>query len=473
MNSRRGFLGGLVGSAASFGQAKDTDLGWLSVEHAADMLRRRRISPVDLTRACLERIEKLNPTLNCFITVLGEDALSHARKAESELRSGARRSVLHGIPVGLKDLIDTAGIKTTAASEQYANRVPAKDAAVVQKLKAAGAIIIGKLNMDEFAYNYTAETSFFGPSRNPWDPQRSPGGSSSGSAVAVAAGMCFAALGSDTGGSIRLPAALCGITGLKPTYGRVSTTGAVPLAWSLDHIGPMCRSARDASLVLSVIAENYSADPATPTTKSLRIGVPRKVFWDGLHPDVDRGVGAALKNLQSLTARVGDVELPLLPPAPGIPDLPLSYIRLITAEAYTFHEEMLKRSRDRYHPGTRKSIENGAAVTTPQYIRAVQDMKQLRATSSLLFRDADLLLTPAAPAPAFRFGDRAGLIFLRNSAPWNLYGLPSISIPCALSSEGLPIGLQITGPVGRDDLVLVLAAEFQRATDWHSRRPPL
>jgi aspartyl-tRNA(Asn)/glutamyl-tRNA(Gln) amidotransferase subunit A len=323
--------------------------------------------------------------------------------------------------------------------------------------------------MDEFAYNYTAETSFFGPSRNPWDTKRSPGGSSGGSAVAVAAGMCLAALGSDTGGSIRLPAALCGITGFKPTYGRVSTQGAAPLAWSLDHIGPMCRSARDAALVLDAMADNSL--PFVKSVKSLRIGVPRALYWDGVHADVQRSVTEALKVLGRLTAGVADVQLPALPPAPEVPDLPLPYIRIITAEAYAFHEEMLKRAPGNYHPGTRKSIENGAAVTTTQYIRAVQEMKERRARSNELFKGADLLVMPSAPAPAFRFGDPAGLIFLRNFAPWNLYGLPAISIPCGMSADGLPIGLQIVGPAERDDLVLALAAEYQRATDWHKRRP--
>jgi aspartyl-tRNA(Asn)/glutamyl-tRNA(Gln) amidotransferase subunit A len=476
--SRRAFLGGLVSSAASSAPADGSDLCWLSVEQAGDKLRRKSVSPVDLTRACLERIEKLNPSLNCFITVTAEQALSAARKMESELSAGPRRSALHGIPIALKDLFDTAGIKTTAGSEQYENRVPAEDAEVVRKLKAAGAILLGKLNMDEFAYNYTAETSRFGPSRNPWDTKRSPGGSSGGSAVAVAAGMCFAALGSDTGGSIRLPAAFCGITGFKPTYGRVSTEGAAPLAWSLDHVGPMCRSARDAASVLSVIAESGTRHPASTaafkgSVKSVRIGTPRAVFWNDLHTDVERGVSAALKTLEGLTAGVRDVKLPVLQPSPEIPELPLSYLRVIAAEAYTFHEDMLKRTPERYHPGTRKSIENGRAISTPQYIRAVQDMQQLRAKSGDLFRDARLLVTPAAPAPAFRFGDRAGLIFLRNSAPWNLYGLPSISIPCAMSADGMPIGLQITGPAGGEDLVLALAAEYQRATDWHTRRPPV
>jgi aspartyl-tRNA(Asn)/glutamyl-tRNA(Gln) amidotransferase subunit A len=436
------------------------------------MVRRRSISPVELTKACLERIEKLNPQLNAFITVIADRALSQAKTLEAELRSRKPRSILHGIPIALKDLIDTAGIRTTAASRQYEHRVPSEDAEVTRVLDASGAILLGKLNMDEFAYNYTAETSCFGPSRNPWDPKRTPGGSSGGSAVAVATGMCFAALGSDTGGSIRLPAAFCGITGFKPTYGRVSTRGATPLAWSLDHIGPMCRNAEDAAHVLAIIGKPPSRR-ATAPLKTARIGVARRVFWDGLHPEVERGLAAALKSLESLTASVRDVQLPPLPASAEVSDLPLSYIRVITAEAYAFHEPMLKKTPELYNPGTRKSIENGTTVTTADYIRAIRDMEHLRETSGELFRNADLLVTPAAPAPAFPFAERGGLVFLRNSAPWNLLGLPAISIPCGMSSDGLPIGLQVIGPAGRDDLVLSLAGAYQRATDWHTRRPPV
>jgi aspartyl-tRNA(Asn)/glutamyl-tRNA(Gln) amidotransferase subunit A len=287
--------------------------------------------------------------------------------------------------------------------------------------------------------------------------------------------MCFAALGSDTGGSIRLPAAFCGITGLKPTYGRVSTKGATPLAWSLDHVGPMCRNVRDAAWVLNTIAGLELRNPRSilaANLKPLRIGVPRKPYWDGLHPDVEFAMGESLRTLERLTTQVRDVQLPDLPGSPEVPDLPLSYIRVITAEAYTFHEPMLKRAPELYHAGTRKSIENGAAVTASQYITAVRDMERLRNNSELLFKDADLLITPAAPAPAFEFGKAGGLVFLRNSAPWNLYGLPSISIPCGFSA-GLPIGLQITGRAGREDQALSLAAGYQQATDWHVRRPPV
>lgn len=444
------------------------DLAFLSLAAAAELVRRRKVSPVELTQACLRRIEKLNPGLNAFISVTAGQALADAREREKERPRGP----LHGIPVAIKDLIDLAGVRTTAASAQWLDRVADRDAEVVRRLKAAGAVIVGKTNMDEFAYNFTSETSHFGASRNPWDAKakRTPGGSSGGSAIAPAAGMCYAALGSDTGGSIRLPAALCGITGLKPTYGEVSVDGAAPLAWSLDHIGPMCRDARDAALVLDAISRprRVAAD-----VKSVRIGVPRRVFFDELDAEVSAAVEEALAALRRITAGVRDAAIPELPAYPAFRFLPLAYSHIIVAEAFAFHEETLKRSPERYHPGTRKSIEGGRGVTAAEYIKARREMERLRAESGVLFRDADLLVTPTSPGPAFELGKPASLIYLRNCAPWNLYGLPSISIPCGFTRSGLPVGLQITGPARRDGLVLALAAAYQRVTDWHARRPPM
>ena len=262
MPTRRAFLAALA--------AAGPELHWLSIEKVAALIRARKLSPVELTRHCLARIEKLNPGLKAFITVTGEQALADAKALEKE----KPRSPLHGIPIALKDLYDTKGIRTTAASKQFADRVPVEDAEVVKLLKAAGAIIIGKANMDEFAYNYTAETSYYGTARNPWNQQLSPGGSSGGSAVAVAAGMCFAALGSDTGGSIRQPAAFCGITGFKPTYGKLSSRGVLPLAWSLDTVGPMTRSPRDAEILFHAMGGR-----STPTITP-KFGIPRKLFFD-------------------------------------------------------------------------------------------------------------------------------------------------------------------------------------------------
>lgn len=470
MQSRRTFLGGALSLSAATGAASSDPLT-LTVEAAAGLIRTGKISSLELTQACLRRIQTLNPSLKAFNTVTSEPALAHARVLDSELRAGRRRGPLHGIPIAFKDLFDTAGVLTTAASRQYENRVPREDAEVVARLRAAGAVMLGKLNMDEFAYNFTAETSCFGVARNPWDTRRTPGGSSGGSAVAVASGMCFAALGSDTGGSIRLPAAFCGITGLKPTYGKVSTRGVTPLAWSLDHVGPMCRSAADAALLLGVMAgAEVKAVPAAEIVK-LRAGVPRAIFCEGLDAEMSRAFEAALQVVQRMTAGVRDVRLPPWPAEPSVPDLPHAYAVVITSEAFAFHEAMVKSAPGRYHPGTLKSIEMGRNVPASEYIRARRAMEDLRAGSGRLFADADVLITPSAPAAAFEFGKPAGLVFLRNSAPWNMFGLPSISIPCGFTNSGLPLGMQITGPNGRDDLVLGFAAAYQQVTDWHTRRP--
>jgi aspartyl-tRNA(Asn)/glutamyl-tRNA(Gln) amidotransferase subunit A len=466
MLSRRAFVGSMLAAPVP---AAEEAVVWRSIEATADALRRRRVSAVELTKLCLERIDRLNGRFNAFVTLTAEAALEQAKSLDADARRGAWRGPLHGIPIGLKDLYDTAGVRTTAASKHWADRVPTADAEAVRRLKAAGAVVLGKLNMDEFAYNFTGETSSFGTSRNPWNPDLSPGGSSGGSAVAVATGMCYGALGSDTGGSIRLPAAFCGITGLKPTYGAVSTDGAAPLAWSLDHVGPMCRTARDAAVMLGALT-GTPLRLAGVNVKALRVGVPRAVFYDDLDPEMAAAVASATKTLGGLTAGARDVVLPVLPTATDAPIFPETYLRIIAAEAYAFHRDMLRMHADRYHAGTRRSIEMGAPVTAADYIHAKRELERLRADSRRWFADADVLVTPTAPGPAFAFG-KGRLVFLRNTAPWNLLGLPTISIPCGFTRAGLPIGVQITGAMGRDDAVLAAAAAYQQATDWHLRHP--
>ena len=468
MVSRRAFVESVLAVRGLRGAG--VGIEWMNIAEVSALVRGKKTSPVELTRLCLERIEKLNGRLNAFLTITADRALADAKTLEAEARGGKWRGLLHGIPIGLKDLYDTAGVRTTAASRQWTDRVPSKDAEVVRRLKAAGAIVLGKTNMDEFAYNFTGETSFFGTSRNPWDLRRSPGGSSGGSAVAVAAGMCFAALGSDTGGSIRLPAALCGITGLKPTYGLVSTDGVAPLAWSLDHVGPMCRTARDAAIMLEALSGKALREAAV-NVATLRLGVPLTVFYDGIDPEVEKAVADATRLLSGMTRGAEAVVLPALPPFPAMPELPDTYSRIISAEAYAFHQDMLRAHPDRYDAGTRKSIEAGAAITTADYILARREMDRLREQAHRWFAGADLLITPTAPGAAFEFGVRR-LAFLRNTAPWNLLGLPSISIPCGFTAGGLPIGFQITGAAGRDDAVLSLAVAYQKTTDWHRRQPP-
>ena len=463
MQSRRSFTGSLL--AAPFAAAPPADPADLTVIEAVTMIRQGKLTPVELTEACLKRIEKLNPRLNAFITVLGDQALAQARSLRL---STASMQPLHGIPIALKDIYDTAGVRTTAASAQWRDRVPTNDATVVQRLHAAGSVLVGKANLDEFAYNFTSETSVFGAAHNPWNPECSPGGSSGGSAIAVASSMCLAALGSDTGGSIRLPAAFCGITGFKPTYGRVPTDGAAPLAWSLDHVGPMTRTARDAALLHSVL----SGQPVTiRPVKSLRIGLAHDPYWQQIDDDVNRGMIAAVETMRRFSREVRDVRLPALPTASESP-LPATYSTVIFAEAFAFHREMLSQYPERYHSGTRATIELGKPVSAAEYIFARREMDRLRATAaSLVFKDVDVLITPTSPGPAFRLGSNPSLVFLRNTAPWNLYGLPTISIPCGFSKTGLPIGMQITGGPDRDGAVLSLAAAFQEATDFHRRRP--
>ena len=464
MFSRRDLARGLL--AFPLAGAPPADPADLTVTEAIGLLRQRKLTPLELTQACLKRTERLNPRLNAIITVLGDQALARAKALQA---SSAAGQPLHGIPIALKDLFDTAGVRTTAASAQWRERVPAADAVVVQRLHAAGSVLAGKANMDEFAYNFTSETSAFGAARNPWNPECSPGGSSGGSGIAVASGMCLAALGSDTGGSIRLPAAFCGITGFKPTYGRVPTDGAAPLAWSLDHVGPMTRSARDAALLHGVLSGKAISLQAV---RQLRLGLARTPYWQGLSADVERAMGAAVETMRRFTREVRDVEPPVLAEVEGAP-LPKAYTTVIESEAYAFHREMLAKNPGLYHAGTRASIERGKPVSAADYILARQEMERLRSTAAaVLFKDVDVLITPTAPGPAFQLGSRPSLVFLRNTAPWNLYGLPAVSIPCGYSQSGLPIGMQITGGPDRDAAVLSLAAAFQDETDFHRRRPP-
>jgi aspartyl-tRNA(Asn)/glutamyl-tRNA(Gln) amidotransferase subunit A len=451
------------------------ELAKLSIGEAADLVRKKKVSPVQLTQACLSRIERLNPMLNAFITVTAESALAQAREAEAEVRRGRWRGALHGIPIGLKDMIDTAGVLTTAASGVFEHRVPDEDADVVRRLKAAGAVLIGKLNMHEFAVGATSGVSFFGPVRNPWAPAYMSGGSSGGSASAVAAGLCFAALGSDTGGSIREPSSYCGITGLKPTYGRVSTRGTIPFSWSLDHIGPMTRTVRAMAILLQAIAGHNPEDPTSAPAPvpnyvlalgrkpaPLRLGKPSERFWAMLDPEVEAAVNRALVMLSSVTAGIREIELP------AYPNLPV-----LRSESYAYHVGFIGKTPELYQADTLASLKVGASVTAADYISGRREVDRLRLAVRRVFQDVDLLVTPTSPIPA-------GLIVytqennrLRNTAPFDVYGLPAISIPCGFTATGLPIGLQIVGPPWGETIVLQLAGIYQTATDWHRRAPNL
>jgi aspartyl-tRNA(Asn)/glutamyl-tRNA(Gln) amidotransferase subunit A len=463
----------------------------LTLKQASELLRRRTVSPVELTEACLARIDRHDRAINAFITVTREQALATAREMESELRRGRPRGPLHGIPIALKDNIDTAGVLTTAASGVFKDRVPTEDAEVVIRLKRAGAVLLGKLNLHEFALGGTSAVTHFGPVRNPWALDRVAGGSSGGSAAAVIADMCFGALGTDTGGSIRIPASLCGIVGFKPTYGRVSTRGVVPMAWTLDHIGPMCKTVEDAALMLSAIAGYDALEPTSvdaPTedyvrairmgTTKLRVGVARAPFFDNLNPEVAKAVEAAIDVVRKLTATVVDVELA---PAGNIADV-------WNPEIYAYHMPWITKTPELYQEATRNLIQGAGKANAATYAQARHQVDVVRREIRKVFATVDLLITPTqrglaqpiAPAQPARAGGGGGAPAagpgaggLINTAAFDIYGLPTISVPCGFSASSLPIGLQISGNHFAESTVLALAHAYEQATDWHKRRPSL
>lgn len=484
MRTRRELLKTAAGCAAAsvMLKGKSSDVTGLSLQEAAGLLRRKAVSPVELTQACLARIGRLNPALNAFITVTGEQALREARDAESEIQKGKWRGPLHGVPVALKDLFDTAGVRTTAGSGVFKDRVPQQDAEVVRRLRAAGAVLLGKLNMHEFAYGGTSVATYFGAVHNPWNLDRIAGGSSGGSGAAVAAGLCYGALGSDTGGSVRQPAAYCGIAGLKPTYGRVSTRGAVPLSWSLDHVGPMCRTVGDAALLLQGIAgydpqEITSVDAPVPDytqalrakISPLRLGVPRRMFFEQIDPEIAAAVNQAIEALRKLTAGVRDVELP-----------PYRTLPVVAAEAWAYHAAYVTKTPELYQPSVRERVEAGKNITAEAYIAGRRELDRLRRAVREVFTAVDLLITPTTPIPPATIAESTeadvpppgGVTFsLRNTQPFDIFGLPAISVPCGFTSSGMPIGLQITGPHWGEPAVLALAHAYEQATEWHARRP--
>jgi aspartyl-tRNA(Asn)/glutamyl-tRNA(Gln) amidotransferase subunit A len=499
--SRRAFLGATLagagslllgeahlvptGTASMLNLAADTapdDVTSLSIHEVAPLVKQKKISPVEITRACLARTEALNPLLNAFITVTAESALAEARRAESEVQRGQWRGPLHGIPIGLKDLIDTAGVRTTAASALFKDRVPQEDAPVVQRLREAGAIILGKLNMHEFAFGPTTRTSgYFGRVRNPWAIEYISGGSSGGSAAAVAAGLCYAALGSDTGGSIRLPAAFCGIVGLKPTYGRVSTRGAIPVSWSADHIGPMTRCVVDAAIVLQAIAgfdakeltsydmrvEEYAGATTGRDGPRMRVGVPRDFFYAGLDPEVKEAVEQAIAAFAELDVEVREVAMEVSTDR-----------TVILAEAYAYHAENIAKHPDLYLPETLAKLQLGAGIDLGAYIKARLKLDQHRRQSAKIFDVVDVLAAPTTPVPAPKDSEiptkfeevmSKDSLMYRNARPFNLSALPTISVPCGFTKAGLPIGLQLSAAPWREAAVLRFAHAYEQATIWHTR----
>ena len=439
---------------------------------------------MEIARAYLERIERLNPALNAFITVTAESALAEARVAEAEILRGEWRGPMHGVPVALKDLIDTAGLRTTSASALHKDRIPTQDAEVVRRLRQAGAVIVGKNNLHEFAYGGSSLVSHFGDVHNPWDVGRIAGGSSGGSAAAVVAGLACAAIGTDTAGSIREPAALCGCVGLKPTHGRVSSRGVIPLSTSLDHVGPLAATVADAAIVLQAIAGYDAGDVASVNVpagdyvaalregaKSVRVGVARTYFFDDLDAEVASAMEQALKVFGTLAAEMKEVKL----------DVPTDRT-VQAAESYAYHAESVAKSPELYQAETVRRIRSGEKVSAAEYIQRRRELEEARRNICEVFADVDVLVMPTMPMPAPSIADLkanpealrpAELKLLRNTRPFNVWGLPAISVPCGFTQSGLPIGLQIAGPHWREDLVLRVAHAYEQATAWHKREPKI
>jgi aspartyl-tRNA(Asn)/glutamyl-tRNA(Gln) amidotransferase subunit A len=433
-----------------------------TIRQAGEALRARKVSCEELVREAI-RAEEAQRDLNCFITLTAEQALQEARQLDKELAAGHDRGPLHGIPIAHKDLFYTAGVRTTNGTKVFADFVPDHDAVVVEKLRSAGTVSLGKLNQHENAYGITSTNPHYGPVRNPHDRDRIPGGSSGGSGAAVAAGILFGATGSDTGGSIRIPASFCGVVGFKATYGRVSSKGCFPLGSTLDHMGPFARSVEDVVLLLNAMAsEPVTAKP----NAAVRVGLPQNYFFDGAQPEVREGVEAAVRRAESLGAQV----VPVRVPEPE--ELTATARAILLFEAATAMLSHLHR-RDQFGTDVATLLETGAAMPASDYVAAMAEANRLRMVWAKLFENIDVLALPSTPTVAPLIGQQkivvdgeehdTRLLTTRTCRGINLLGYPTISIPCGRTKEGLPIGLQIVGGANRDDVVLGVAAALERA----------
>jgi len=490
-------LPSLYRTALAFdGGSGASGLASLTLAEASEKIRKGAVTSTQLTEACLERIDVYGPKLDCFITVMRESALAQAKMLDAEQKAGKLRGPLHGIPIALKDNIDTAGTLTTAGSAVFKDRVPTEDAPVTARLKAAGAVIIGKTNLHEFAMG-GGDVSFYGPARNPWALDHNTGGSSSGSGAAMSADLCYGSLGTDTAGSIRNPATYCGVVGIKPTYGLVPIRGIAPLCVSLDHCGPITRTVEDAAIMLNTLAgydklditsvdhpqEDYVAGMKQPIA-GFRLGIPKGGF-DGANPEVAEIVKTAINLLGSMTSGVKEVTLPSA--------ADVSYQKYSTmGETLAYHQEYFKTKAELYQPTDRKKLEADvlAHPSAEDYIRLRWKLETLRRTIDDAFTDFDLVLSPTqrttAPvlndmlkrdmqtvigiAPAGGTGAGGGT---GGNGIYDAYGIPSLSVPCGFNKEGLPVGLMICGPHFSESKVFALAAAYEKATSWHTRRPPL
>jgi aspartyl-tRNA(Asn)/glutamyl-tRNA(Gln) amidotransferase subunit A len=460
---------------------------FLSIEEAGRLLRKRELSPVELVDAALARIERWNPGLNVFLTIVAENARRKARVAERAIRRGTASGPLHGIPISLKDNFWTRGIRSTAGSKILANFVPGEDSDVASQLARSGAILLGKTNMHEFAYGITNENPHYGPVRNPWAQERISGGSSGGSAVAVATGMGFASMGTDTGGSIRIPASLCGIVGLKPTYGLVSVAGVVPLAETLDHAGPLARSVTDACIMLQAVAGKYPKGTPAPDYRKLRksiprrfrLGWPKQYFFDRVDAEVRQAIDAAAKTLKSLGARIEEVSLPHL--AESVE--PSTNIAMAEATRYHQSQGYFPARAAEYGEDVRKRLEMGREVRAVDYLNALAVKRKIEKEFRAAFTRVDVIVAPALPIAAPRLGENEVMIegenetvrsaLVRLNRPANLTGDPAISIPCGFTRAGLPIGLQLIGLQWSEARLLAIALAYEDATEWHKRHPVL
>ena len=457
------------------------ELHFLDIASLGRMYRQKQLSPVEVTKHVLERIERMNGKLNAFITVLNESVLAQAEQAERDFQNGIDRGPLQGVPFSLKDIIDTANIRTTAGSAMWRGRVPEQTATSAQRLLDAGAILLGKCNLLEFAYGIVHPE--FGQCNNPWDTARTSGGSSSGSASSVAAGLGWGSLGTDTGGSIRIPAAYCGVVGMKATYGRVSRHGVFPLSWSLDHVGTLARSVEDTAILLQAVAGYDPLDASSvrapvpdyraALTRELcgvRVGVlEQHMNHADLHAGVGEAVWTVVKELESAGASVQAVH---------IPSLNLADPALLTAilpEATVVHEQMLKEKPENYAEMTRQQLELGALIPAVDYLRTQQFRTKLTREFLEVFQDVDVIVSPTiafeAPEedPVVAAGE--GSDESRRTGPYNLTGLPAISVPCGFGRANMPLGLQIAGPPMAEVMVLRTAYAYEQSMTWHHSHP--
>jgi len=458
-----------------------SDVALLPLQAVSALIHSRRASSVDLVRACLDRITRYDRELGAFITLTADGALDEAKRADADLANGVDRGPLHGVPVALKDLYDTAGVRTTGGSRIFGDRVPERDSVVVEKLRAAGAVFLGKLNLHEWALGVTNQNPHFGPASNPWDTTRIPGGSSGGSAIAVASGFCYVSPGSDTGGSIRIPASLCGVVGLKPTYGRVSLRGVIPLAWTLDHSGPLARTVADLALTLNAIAGHDPFDPSSADVPSedyaagiedgargMRIIVPTNHFFDDVDPEVDAAVREAARVLVSLGASVTEMALPRV-------DLLEAQRAILLTDAAAYHREHLQTRAAEIGADVLTRLRTGQTFTGIDYAQARRDRDELRREWLALLREHVLILSPTtvitAPPREGQDAVAAAQRLTANTAPFNLTGLPAISVPCGFTPAGLPIGLQLAAGPWRERSLLRVARAYEHATVWHERLP--